>query len=85
MLFVIIPWDLIIVPVSLGTLEMEVIALVMTCFYSLFASLYMIEAYTSRLNFVIEIKSVYIKLVCLHNLVQFGRALARITGILPRQ
>ena len=57
MLFVIIPWDLIIVPVSLGTLEMEVIALVMICFYSLFASLYMIEAYTSRLNFVIEIKS----------------------------
>ena len=85
MLFVIIPRDIIIAPVSPGTLEMEVIALVMICFYSLFVSLYMIEAYTSRLNFVIEIKSVYIKLVCLHNLVQFGRALARITGILPRQ
>jgi len=47
MLSVIIPRDLIIVPVSLDTLEMEVIALVMMCFYSLFVSLYMIEAYTS--------------------------------------
>ena len=55
---VIIPRDLIIAPVSPDTLEMEVIALVMMCFYSLFVSLYMIEAYTSRLNFVIEIKSV---------------------------
>ena len=59
MLSVIIPRDLIIVPVSLDTLEMEVIALVMMCFYSSFVSLYMIEAYTSMLNFVIEIKSVY--------------------------
>ena len=58
MLSVIIPRDLIFVPVSLDTLEMEVIALVMMCFYSLFVSLYMIEVYTSRLNFVIEIKSV---------------------------
>ena len=84
MLSVIIPRDLIIVPVSLDTLEMEVIALVMMGFYSLFVSLYMIEAYTSRLNFVIEIKSVYIKFVCLRSLVLFGRVLARITGILPR-
>ena len=58
MLSVIIPRDLIFVSVSLDTLEMEVIALVMICFYSLFISLYMIEAYTSRL-----------KLVCLHSLV----------------
>ena len=58
MLSVIIHRDLIIVPVSLDTLEMEVIALVMMCFYSLLVSLHMIEAYTSRLNFVIEIKSV---------------------------
>ena len=58
MLSVIIPRDLIFVPVSPDTLEMEVIALVMMCFYSLFVSLYMIEEYTIRLNFVIEIKSV---------------------------
>ena len=57
MLSVIIPRDLIIVPVSLVTLEMEVIVLVILCSYSLFVSLHMIEAYTSRLNFVIEIKS----------------------------
>ena len=69
MLPVIIPRDLIIVAVSLDTLEMEVIALVIMCYYSLFVSLYMIKAYTSRLNFVIEIKSVYNKFVCLHSLV----------------
>jgi len=33
---VIIPRDLIIAPVNLDTLEMEVIALVMTCLYDLF-------------------------------------------------
>ena len=32
MLFVIIPMDLIIAPLSLDTLEMEVLARVMTCF-----------------------------------------------------
>ena len=52
MLSVIIHKDLIIVPVSPDTLEMEVIALVMMCFYSLLVSLYMIEAYTSRLKSV---------------------------------
>ena len=40
MLCVIIPRDLIIVPVSLDTLEMEVTALVITCSYSLFLHIY---------------------------------------------
>jgi len=40
MLCVIIPRDLIIAPVSLDTLEMEVIALVITCSYSLFLHIY---------------------------------------------
>ena len=40
-----------------------------TCFNFFFVSLYMIEVYTSRLNFVIGIKSVYVELVCLNSLV----------------
>ena len=47
MLCVIIPRDLIIAPVSLDILEMEVIALVISCSYSLFVySICMIAVYT---------------------------------------
>ena len=57
MLYVIIPRDLIIVPVSLDTLEMEVIALVILCSYSLFVySICMIEVY-SRFIIVMKMKS----------------------------
>ena len=62
MLSVIIPWDLIIVPVRLDTLEMEEIALVITCSYSLF--LYMTRICT-KLNIVMERKSLQIKLFSL--------------------
>ena len=57
MLSVIIPRDLIIVPVSLDTLEMEVIVLVISCSYSLFVySICMIEVYT-RFIIVMKMKS----------------------------
>ena len=57
MLSVIIPRDLIIAPVSLDTLEMEVIALVISCSYSLFVySICMIEVY-SRFVIVMKMKS----------------------------
>ena len=57
MLSVIIPMDLIIAPVSLDTLEMEVIALVISCSYSLFVySICMIEVYT-RFIMVTKMKS----------------------------
>ena len=57
MLSVIIPRDLIIVPVSLDTLEMEVIALVISCSYSLFVySICMNEVY-SRFIIVMKMKS----------------------------
>ena len=57
MLFVIIPMDLIIAAVSLDTLEMEVIALVISCSYSLFVySICMIEVY-SRFIIVMKMKS----------------------------
>ena len=56
-LFVIIPRDLIIAPVSLDTLEMEVIALVISCSYSLFVySICMIEVYTKFIT-VMKMKS----------------------------
>ena len=50
MLPVIIPKDLIIAPVRLDTLEMEEIALVITCYNFLCVSTYVIEVYPSRLN-----------------------------------
>ena len=54
---VIIPRDLIIAPVSLDTLEMEVIALVISCSYSLFVySIRMIAVYT-RFIIVMKMKS----------------------------
>ena len=57
MLSVIIPRDLIIVPVSLDTLEMEVIVLVILCSYSLFIySICMIAVYT-RFIIVMKMKS----------------------------
>ena len=57
MLSVIIPRDLIIAPVSLDTLEMEVIVLVISCSYSLFVySICMIEVY-SRFIIVMKMKS----------------------------
>ena len=57
MLPVIIPRDLIIAPVRLDTLEMEVIALVISCSYSLFVyGICMIEVYT-RFIIVMKMKS----------------------------
>ena len=57
MLSVIIPMDLIIAPVSLDTLEMEVIALVILCSYSLFVySICMIAVYT-RFIILMKMKS----------------------------
>ena len=56
MLYVTIPRGLIIVPVSLDTLEMEFpVAQVTTCFCSLLFT-YMIEVFP-RINFVIDIQS----------------------------
>ena len=57
MLSVIIPRDLIIAPVSLDTLEKEVIVLVISCSYSLFVySICMIAVYT-RFIIVMKMKS----------------------------
>ena len=57
MLCVIIPRDLIIAPVSLDILEMEVIALVISCSYSLFVySICMIAVYT-RFIILMKMKS----------------------------
>jgi len=58
MLSVIIPRDLIIVPVNLVSLEMEVIALVMTCLYYCLAVVKVIV----RLDFAVERQSLRTKL-----------------------